>query len=150
MVERARDEAIKPLILEQLCTTRPAALPPIGITRLSQFRHSPHITDSSHPAAQELKGKQYSPLLAEMSKCFPSPLFPVLLKTRSQSGAGKEKRVEGRGRQGARVEARAGARIPRWTRGRRDERELQAGDSSLLLQSVPFSSWQQPTPQQTS
>ena len=48
----ARDEAIKPLIPEQLCTTPWAALPPIGITRLSQFRHSPHITGSSYPALE--------------------------------------------------------------------------------------------------
>ena len=48
----ARDEAIKPLIPEQLCTTPRAALPPIGITRLSQFRHSPHITGSSYPALE--------------------------------------------------------------------------------------------------
>ena len=57
--EGGRSEAIKPLILEQLCTTQPAALPPIGITRLSQFRHSAHITDSSQPA-QELKSKGMS------------------------------------------------------------------------------------------
>ena len=149
----ARDEAIKPLILEQLCTTRPAALPPIGITRLSQFRHSAHITDSSQPA-QELKSKgmlftiKFSPFLAVGLKCFPILLFQVLPKTRGQIEEERGKRGEEVGKQVAMGEGRAGAGIPREERrGKQGGEELQEEDSS---HSVPFSSWQQPMPQQMS
>ena len=77
-----------------------------------------------------------------------------MIKTRSQGEAGKGKREAGAGRLVARVEGRVGARIPRERRGMQgEEKDVQgAGDSFhlLLLQSVPFSSWQLPMLQQRS
>ena len=99
--------------------------------------------------------KKNSPLHpAEKSKRFPIPLFQALIKTRSQGEAGKGKREAGAGRLVARVEGRVGARIPRERRGMQvgGEKNVQgAGDSfHLLLQSVPFSSWQLPMLQRRS
>ena len=87
-----------------------------------------------------------------MLKCFPSPLFQVLPETQGQGGEGKGKKVEGVGKQVARGEGRGDAGSPRERRGRQGEGELQeAGeDSCHQLQSVPFSSWQQPMLQQMS
>ena len=94
--------------------------------------------------------KKNSPLLPA-EKCFPIPLFQVLIKTRSQGEAGKGKREEGAGRLVARVEGRVGARIPRERRGMQgEEKDVQGAGDSFLLQSVPFSSWQLPMLQQRS
>ena len=130
LVEHARDEAIKPLIPEQLCTTPWAALPPIGITRLSQFRHSPHITGSSYPALEFKRKRSWLGLeqLTAGPGCdaamFPQPSLPSLARpSRPRWG---RKGLEGRRRGEA---GGQGGRRGRWRESQGEEGKVGCGGS---------------------